>query len=100
MTGIEDLRETLGIAELKRELVEIHAAITRLQPVTRPAWYNLRAACELKGVAYNTIKSRPDLQPNGGAADATIAGRRVWQRATVDVGLCLRDSQCADASRN
>jgi hypothetical protein len=87
MAGIEDLRETLGITELHRGLVEIRDAIMKIQPVNRPAWYNLRAACELKGIAYNTIKSRPDLQPNGGSADATIAGRRVWRCLTIDVWL-------------
>ena len=74
MAGIEELREALSIAELHRELAEIRTAIMQLQRVTQPAWYNLRAACELKGGSYNTIKSRPDLQPNGGTADGEIGG--------------------------
>jgi len=95
MAGIEELREALGIVELQRELVEIGTAIRQLQPIARPAWYNLRAACELKGATYNTIKSRPELQPNGGKAEGEIGGRRVWSRASVEKWARMLDGSPA-----
>ncbi len=88
---LKDLREALGVEDLRRDLQELRAAVAQLQPSMRPAWVNLRAACELKGCAYNSVKSRPELQPNRGKADATIGGRRVWMWATVQGWLAETD---------
>jgi hypothetical protein len=78
------LREALGIHALERELVAIRERLDQLEPACRPAWYNLKRACELKGVAYNTVKSRRELQPNGGNPDGKVGGRRLWLRATIE----------------
>ena len=87
MAGIEELRETLGITELRRELAGIRVALERLQPETRPQWYNLRLACQVKGVVYSTLKGRPALQPGKGIPDAIVTGRRMWRRETIETWL-------------
>jgi hypothetical protein len=76
------LREALGLDQIA---AEIHAITERLeQGASGPAWFTLRAACEAKGACYNSVKSRPDLQPCSGRSDGTIAGRKVWARTTVE----------------
>ena len=51
--------------------------------LTGREWYDLKAACDLKGLNYNTVSSRRKLQPNFGKEDAKIAGRRRWRKETV-----------------
>ena len=60
------------------------SALDELEPVikelvarqfTAPRWYTLKAACEFKGVSYNTVKCSALLQPGCGKEDATINGR-------------------------
>jgi len=81
------LREALGITQLEGEIRRLREAIEAQHPSASPAWLTLRAACALKGVSYNTVKSKRDLQPSHGQSDATIGGRRVWKRATVEAWL-------------
>ncbi len=54
-------------------------------------WFTLKQACLLKGLNYNTVCSRPKLQPNLGKADANIAGRRMWRRETILKWLDVTD---------
>ena len=81
------LRQALGIDELVAEVRGLRRELALMDSAPRQAWYNLKVACALKGVCYNSVKSRAELQPNGGKADATIGGRRVWRRETVEAWL-------------
>ena len=52
----------LEIPELTQifdELREIKERITRLEVHDLPTWLDLRAAAQLKGIPYDTIKDRP-----------------------------------------
>jgi hypothetical protein len=63
---------------LKAEIAEIKGVLTPSQ-----RWFDLKSACELKGVNYNTVVSTHRYQPNKGIADAVICGRKRWSRETV-----------------
>ena len=80
----DDLRElvTEACAQAVSSIVSHHEL---------PEWINLQRACALKGIAYNSAKSKPRLQPNGGVADATLNGRRVWSKETVFKWLSVTD---------
>jgi hypothetical protein len=80
--AIAALRSALGLDEIREELAQIKSQLTGATQ-SSPEWFTLRAACERKGCAYNTIKTRPDLQPGHGKPDGEIGGRRVWSRRTV-----------------
>lgn len=56
-------------------------------------WFDLRGACDLKGISYNTARRYPRLQPLGGTPDAYIAGRKRWNRATVTAWLKQTDTE-------
>ena len=72
---------------LKDEIAEIKGVLTPSQ-----RWFDLKAACELKGVNYNTVVSTHRYQPNRGVADAVICGRKRWSRETVRAWLDVIDS--------
>ena len=67
-----------AIDDLSEAVKEIVA-----QQLTAPRWYTLKAACEFKGVSYNTVKCSALLQPGCGKEDATINGRKMWRAETV-----------------
>ena len=77
------LREALGLGRIEAELAAIRALLEQGSAAAEPSWFNLRAACARKGLEYGGVKSRPWLQPNGGQADATVGGRRVWSCESV-----------------
>ena len=56
-----------------------------------PEWLTLRAACERKGLSYNSAKSKPRLQPRNGVADGRLSGRRVWHSSTIESWLSELD---------
>ena len=72
---------------LKDEIAEMKGVLTPSQ-----RWFDLKSACELKGVNYNTVVSTHRYQPNNGVADAVICGRKRWSRETVMDWLDVIDS--------
>jgi hypothetical protein len=76
-------RQSLGIDEILGDLSFLKKQITAVISPVIPEWTNLKKACEIKGVAYNSAKSKPALQPNHGDEDAKLNGRKVWRRDTV-----------------
>ncbi len=46
-------------------------------------WFNLKEACELKGLNYKTAGNKPWLQPNNGTADGKVGGRKAWKISTI-----------------
>lgn len=72
---------------LKSEIAEMKGVLTPSQ-----RWFDLKSACELKGVNYNTVVSTHRYQPNKGIADAVICGRKRWSRETVMDWLDVIDS--------
>ena len=77
LSAIDDLSEAV------KELVA--------QQLTAPRWYTLRAACEYKGVSYNTVKCSAILQPGCGKADAIINGRKMWRAESVEEWVEVTD---------
>ena len=74
---IETLRGELE--KLTQELSEIK---TRISPQKK--WWNLKEACEVKGLCYKTASNRPRLQPCAGVEDGRIGGRKVWKIDTIE----------------
>lgn len=83
-------------------------AVKDLEPVikelvarqfTSPRWYTLKAACEFKGVSYNTVKCSALLQPGCGKEDATINGRKMWNASTVADWCEVTDDNVEDYLR-
>lgn len=75
-----ELQKALHTEEILFELRELRSCISSK---TLPRWVNLKLAAELKGIAYNTLKAKPQLQPTAGKEQAKIGGRRVWRRETI-----------------
>ena len=81
------------------------SALDELEPVikdlvsrqfTAPRWYTLKAACEFKGVSYNTVKCSALLQPGCGKEDATINGRKMWRAETVVAWCNVTDDNLSE----
>ena len=85
LSAIDDLSEAV------KELVA--------QQLTAPRWYTLKAACEYKGVSYNTVKCSAILQPGCGKADAIINGRKMWNASTVADWCEVTDDNVEDYLR-
>ena len=66
------------LSALREELSELNAKVTPNQE-----WFDLKTACQLKGITYNTVVSDRRYQPNFGKPDAIICGRRRWRRQTI-----------------
>lgn len=85
LSAIEDLEPMI------RDLVA--------KQLTGPRWYTLQAACEYKGVTFNTVKLSPLRQPKGGCEDATINGRKMWKASTVEEWCDVTDDNIEDYLR-
>jgi len=46
-------------------------------------WYNLKQACEVKGVNYKTILNNPHRKPNNGTPDGVVSGNGAWTRDSI-----------------
>ena len=46
-------------------------------------WFNLKEACELKGLNYKTAGNNRRFQPNGGIREGKNGGRNAWKRETI-----------------
>jgi hypothetical protein len=79
----EDLKSNL--VEIAEEVNSIRRDLIKLKAINQPtqAWYNLKEACLMKGVKYNTAGSLRKFQPNGGIPDAIICGRKRWRKETI-----------------
>ena len=53
-----------------------------LQNRMLPEWVDLRTACDLKGVNYDTVKNRPALQPDR-TKRRKVAGNWMWPRDVI-----------------
>lgn len=82
------------VEQLINEVKLLKAEIADMKGVLTPSqrWFDLKSACELKGVNYNTVVSTHRYQPNKGIADAVICGRKRWSRETVMDWLDVIDS--------
>lgn len=71
------------------EKIEAHEK----QETQLKVWVNLRAACDYKGVNYNSLSSGHYAwrRPNGGVPDKIINGRIYWKRETVEAWAKLGD---------
>lgn len=90
------------VVEVKLDAVEdLEPVIKELvaRQFTAPRWYTLKAACEFKGVSYNTVKCQPFTQPNGGKEDACINGRKMWKFETVALWAEVTDDTIAEYVR-
>jgi len=73
---LRKIDDTLTRIENRLSLIEEKIDPQRL-------WFDLKAAASLKGIPYNSINSRPRLQPHMGQPDAIISGRKRWRRETI-----------------
>ena len=69
---------TSKIDELLNIIRSVEAKINPQQE-----WLTLREAAQQKGVKYNTLKCKRQLQPNHGKEDGHVCGRRVCRRESV-----------------
>ena len=82
MNVVDTFREELHIDQIVAEIRELRNELRGLLK-PEPEYYTLVAACKRKGVTYNSVKSRKNLQPNGGVEDVKIGGRRYWHFSTI-----------------
>ncbi len=83
-------RLIIEIQAMKAELAAIKAKIEPKQ-----AFYDLKEACNLKGISYGSLTSSKykSRQPNNGKPDAIICGRPRWTHETVQNWLKLSDNE-------
>ena len=81
---LDDLVREVG--SLREELASLKAKINPSQE-----WYDLKQACQLKGVNYHTVISNHRYQPNSGMEDAIICGRRRWKQETIEQWIQVTD---------
>lgn len=86
---IEEIIDRLSVLEKKIE--DIGRKICPTQE-----WYDLKSACQLKGVNYNTVVSNPQFQPLQGRPDAYLCGRRRWKKETILAWLLITDDRTAE----
>jgi len=79
--------------EIIERLSALEKMVEEIERKIRPAqeWYDLKSACRLKGINYNTVISNPRYQPNRGKPDAVICGRKRWRRETILKWLQVTD---------
>lgn len=78
--------------ELKEMILEAVNEAGEWQ-VRNKEWWNLREACEKKGLCYKTACNRKELQPNGGISEGKIGGRKMWRWTTIERWLALTDDE-------
>ena len=73
------------VAELIHKVEHLREEIAKMKEHLAPSqqWFDLKTACHLKGVNYNTVVSIHKYQPNRGREDAMICGRKRWRRETI-----------------
>jgi hypothetical protein len=86
MDFLDELRSELHIDQLVEEIKAVRSELHSMGD-DGPEYFTLVTACKRKGVSYNTVKSRKDLQPNGGVEDVRIGGRRYWYKGTIETWL-------------
>lgn len=69
--------------ELKKWIIEAIGE-SEVLDVNSREWWNLKDACDRKGLCYKTACNRKELQPNGGIPDGKIGGRKVWRWKTIE----------------
>ena len=77
-----DLPE-ISTIEVRLSGIEKNLEVLVSDKTFQQEWYSLRSACALKGVNYNTVRSKPVYQPNLGVPDARQGQARYWRRETV-----------------
>lgn len=84
------------LAEIIETQTTILHSLQRLSSPKHPQyWYNLREACELKGVNFNTVKTRWYYKPKGGKPDTVMHGVYVWSRESIDEWIQVDDTNRA-----
>jgi len=68
--------------------------------VQNQEWWNLRDACDKKGLCYKTACNRKELQPGGGIPEGKIGGRKVWHRTTIEKWLAYTDDEILKEAQN
>lgn len=85
---------TLEIPELfmiQQTLEIILKKLNDLETGKAQYWYDLKTACTLKGVVYDSVKSYWYDQPKGAIPEGYQHSRRVWRRDTIEEWLLIHD---------
>jgi len=59
----------------------------------RRVWFDLAAACELKGINKKTAQNLKWLQPRGGEPDAWIGRKKRWSEKTIAEWIMKTDEE-------
>ena len=92
LPALKDLFEE--VKTLREELQNLNVKVNPSQE-----WFDIKTACQLKGINYNTVVSNQKYQPNSGTPDAIICGRRRWRKETIQNWLLLTDSDIPKGGR-
>ena len=92
-----------AVEDLEKIVREMVAAM--VQTAGRQRWYNLKDACEYKGVTYGTVKCDSYRQPLGGRPDAFVTGRYrdgANAKAFIGIGVCSVEAKATggDSANN
>ena len=73
------------VEDLTKEIISLREELSSMKSKVMPSqeWYDLKTACQLKGINYHTVISGLRYQPNFGKPDAIICGRKRWRRQTI-----------------
>jgi hypothetical protein len=64
-------------------------------------WIDLKRACIMKGVAYNSLKGAANYwkRPNNGVPDGIVSGRDMWRPETIKRWITQTDSDLKQSAR-
>ena len=73
------------VDEIRAELAELTLQIKVLSASSMgaPRYFSLRAACEYKGVQYNSIRPHKEKQPRFGVPDKMDGSKKYWSLESV-----------------
>ena len=89
------------VEDLTKEIISLREELSSMKSKVMPSqeWYDLKTACQLKGINYNTVISNPKYQPNLGKPDAIICGRKRWRRQTILDWLHITDEDISKGKK-
>lgn len=82
------------VAQLEKTVSTIESIIRGLSAWPDP-WIDLKRACKMKGISYETVRKFSWRMPNGGAPDAIINNRKYWRPETIREWILLSDQDLA-----
>jgi len=80
------------LAELEKKVTRLYQIISGISTWPDP-WINLKRACVMKGINYNSLSSNMYKwrRPRGGEPDAVLNGKDHWRPEAIKEWILMTD---------